>query len=713
MKPLSIVRTIVLSFSLLIVKGFTAEAQPTRGPYLQSGTQTSIVIHWKTSTSVVGRVRYSTTYAAGGNYASFVDQSTAAGTDHIVTITGLTADTKYYYSIGTSAAVLQSGTDHYFRTLPPANTTRKMRFVVFGDCGRNTGANSGGFTGVNYNDQSMTQYNATLAGWGEAPDAWILLGDNAYDAGTDAEYTARFFGIYGATILRNHKLYPVPGNHDYSNSGTIQDNHLAAYYTIFDLPTTGQAGGVASNKEEYYSYDIGNVHFIALDAYGEESNKRFWDLTSPQSIWLQADLAANTKQFTIAYWHHGPYTMGSHNSDSEGDLVSVRTGLCPIMEAAGVDVVICGHSHNYERSRLMKGHYGLEATFSAGTHNMSTSDAKYTSNTTCPYTYPSSPKNHGTVYITAGSTGASGNTQGGYPHNALPFAVNDGGYVYIEVQGNRLDLKFQQRTGTIFDNFTIIKDKATTTTNFSIQNGTSVDLTASWPQSGSYTWTGTGASGTTKTISVTPPSNAVTNYTVTDGVTCLTDNFSVTTSNILPVSLTAYDVVLKADKKVYVTWTTASETNNKYFTVERSVNAIDFTAIGTVNGAVNSTSLKNYSFIDPLPLSGKSYYRLSQTNLDDHKEYMAIKRVDNGSVRGFEVKTVSTYNNTLALQINTTESNQYRLMVYDISGRKWKDEVLTLSPGTIRKEISLSPGMYVWEVRNEKGEAVQQKVSIQ
>lgn len=713
MKTTTLIKTIAIA---IILTGYTNHifAQTvTRGAYLQSGNQTSIKIHWRTSVATNSRVRIGSSYLASGLYTTIVDDATSV-TEHIVTVTGLTADTKYFYSVGSSSAVLQVSTDNFFTTAPLATPNRVLRIAAFGDCGKNTTNNSLGVNGVTYQSQSLTQYQSYLSTNGiDAPDAWLLLGDNAYNAGTDAEYTSNFFGTYGANILRNHKLYPTPGNHDYANSATNQDVHSnCPYYSIFDLPSAGECGGVASTKEEYYSYDIGNIHFLALDAYGEESNKRIYDAGSIQATWIQNDLAANTKKWTVAYFHHPPYTMGSHNSDSEGELISMRSNLISILENGGVDLIIAGHSHDYERSYLIKGHYGLESTFilsGAGKHAVTTSNGKYTSNTNCPYVYNSTPAYHGSVYVVAGSTGASGNTQAGYPHNALPFAVNDGGFFYFEVDDNRLDAKFIRRDGSTFDNFTIMKD-VNTTTNFTISNGATQSLSATWPQTGNYTWTG--VAGTSRTVAVTPPNNATTNYSVTDAFGCVTASYSVTTSNTLPLTLSNYDAVL-ANKKVYVTWSTSQEINNKYFTIERSPNGRDFTAIGTVSGAGNSSVTKSYSFIDPFPLLGTSYYRLLQTDHDERNQYMGVKKIENNSLKGFDVKTISTYNNKLLLQINTAAAGVYQLQVYDITGKKWVNEFVNLNQGIIRKEIQLKTGIYIYEIKNDKDESQLQKVIIQ
>ena len=78
--------------------------------------------------------------------------------------------------------------------------------------------------------------------------------------------------------------------------------------------------------------------------------------------WRENDLAETTQKWIIAYWHHPPYTKGSHNSDSESRLVDMRENALPILESSGVDLVLSGHSHSYERSYQLHGHYGTSGT---------------------------------------------------------------------------------------------------------------------------------------------------------------------------------------------------------------------------------------------------------------------------------------------------------------------------------------------------------------
>ena len=81
--------------------------------------------------------------------------------------------------------------------------------------------------------------------------------------------------------------------------------------------------------------------------------------------WLRNDLANNTKDWLIAFFHHPPYSKGSHNSDTETELIQMRQNFLPILEQHGVDLVLSGHSHAYERSKFIDGHYGSSGTFSS------------------------------------------------------------------------------------------------------------------------------------------------------------------------------------------------------------------------------------------------------------------------------------------------------------------------------------------------------------
>jgi len=360
-------------------------------------------------------------------------------------------------------------------------------------------------------------------------DVWLLLGDNAYNSGLSNEYQSSFFNIYKNDLLKNIPLFPTLGNHDYANDPTRQDDHNIPYLSLFTLPKSGECGGLPSGKKEYYSFDYGDIHFICLDSYGEEQNKRFYDTTSAQIGWLKNDLAVNQRKWTIAYWHHPPYTMGSHNSDTETDLAAVRTMLIRILERNGVDLILNGHSHTYERSYFLHDHFGLENTFSFAANAISNSNAKYDGGlNSCPYVSTSAKIKHGTVYVVTGSAGQLGGTQSSFPHAAMYYSnATTGGSLALEIQGNRLDAKFIATDNTIKDQFTIFKDVNKTTT-ISVIAGRPDTLTASW--AGNYSWN-TGAS--TRSVIMNPA--VAGNYYVSDNTNaankCLGDTFHV---NVVP-----------------------------------------------------------------------------------------------------------------------------------------------------------------------------------
>ena len=502
-----------ISFDLQLIGNTVVPATAVlkRGPYLNSALQNSIVIRWRTDIATDSWVGYG---EIAGKLTSFASNNTLS-TEHSVTLTGLSADKLYYYNIGSSGQVLQGDANNYFKTMPIATTkVQKFRFLAMGDMGNNS---------VN----QVNVRNAYLSFKGSNyTDGWILLGDNAYNSGTDAEYQTNFFNIYQSTMTKNHVLWPAPGNHDYANSAARQADHLIPYYDIFTLPTAGQAGGVASNNEAFYSYNYGNIHFVALDSYGwETGSTRLYDTLGPQIVWLKQDLAANTKPWTIVYFHHPPYTKGSHNSDTEPELINMRQRVVRILERYKVDMVLNGHSHSYERSYLLNGHYDVETTFSPALHALSSSSAKYDgSANSCIYIKNPTDIRNGIVYAVVGSAGQLGGTNAGFPHNAMYYSdVTNGGALYFEVENNRLDAKWICGDGIIRDKFTIMKN-VNKSTNISIASGTNVSLKASWI--GNYGWS-TGAS--TQQIIVTPTTD--TTYTVTDSLGCITDVFNITLSS--------------------------------------------------------------------------------------------------------------------------------------------------------------------------------------
>jgi hypothetical protein len=175
--------------------------------------------------------------------------------------------------------------------------------------------------------------------------------------------------------------------------------------------------------------------------------------------WLEQDLAGNTNDWLIAFWHSPPYSKGSHNSDnpfdSAGSLVHMRERALPILESYGVDLVLCGHSHSYERSYLLDGHYGYSSSLAPGM--IKDAGSGRPGDTGAYRKAGSGPKAHqGTVYVVAGSGGwAYG---GALNHPAMFVSLNRLGSVVIDVNEQRLDLKFLRETGAVDDHLTLLKN---------------------------------------------------------------------------------------------------------------------------------------------------------------------------------------------------------------------------------------------------------------
>lgn len=481
-----------------------------RGPYLQTCTENSIIVKWRTNISSIGTVRYG---IMANNFTDSVSDQTPTY-NHELTLNNLLHNTKYYYNSGTPTLTSPLDTAQYFYTPPASGTQYEMDIWVTGDCG------TGYFTQL----QTANEFSNKVGN--KYIDAWLLLGDNAYLNGLDAEYQTNFFDIYKQfRFLKQTCIWPTPGNHDYYVTSNL-DSRNTPYYGIFAVPDSAQAGGVISGTESYYSYNLGNAHFVSLDSYGTENSKKMYDTTSLQAQWLQQDLSTNNQMWTIVYWHHPPYTMGSHNSDTEMDLVDIRSKLLVILERYKVDLVLCGHSHQYERSKLMKGHYGFESTFDSTLHHKSYSSAKYDGTTnSCPYYKNTSDSiNTGLVYVVAGNTGKyNTNTAPGWPHNAMYYSnTSNSGSLYLKINSNRLDLQMISQTGIIQDQFTMMKD-VNRTYHMMVPHSTPVSLSASWP--GSYYWENTG--DTIQSISLNFDHDSI--VVVHDPLQCVADTFYIST----------------------------------------------------------------------------------------------------------------------------------------------------------------------------------------
>ncbi|MCP5544009.1 MAG: metallophosphoesterase [Akkermansiaceae bacterium] len=451
-----------LGFDLELRGTPVSSLQIVRGPYLQSGGPDRMTIRWRTDQPGTSVVHYGD--APGNLDSTFI--LPGSSTEHVATLTGLAPDTTFFYQVettdGSSTAAAGGDAEHHFSTSPPPGSRKPTRIWVTGDTGTTTAA-------------KQDVYNAYLSRTGAAAtDVWLMLGDNAYEDGTDEEFQAALFDAY-PELLRKTPLWSCIGNHETVTAAG------APYLDLHTFPTAGEIGGVPSGTERYYSFDHGNIHFIAIDS---ETAGNYDDAPGNGGMidWLEDDLQATDKDWIIAYMHHGPYTRGTVDSDSTDHLVEMRHYVVPLLEQYGADLVIYGHSHVYERSMLINGHHSAmsladssSTTFDPllhvvdGGNGSSVGGVDATSNFATdggdgPYQKPAAAGGAGTVYVTCGASGKlSGWANGSWdslnpdPHPVFSTGLLAMGSLVIEIDGNTLHAIYIDQWNSLRDDFTIIK----------------------------------------------------------------------------------------------------------------------------------------------------------------------------------------------------------------------------------------------------------------
>ena len=438
-----------------------------RAPYLQFASPSQMHVVWRTEGPIEPMVRYGKELtnldkdvrggaimvraALGkgpsiapkwealrtpGNLALPKLHSAPVGTfQYEVKINDLEPETTYYYAVFDGAKRLTPEEASYrFTTHPKSGLERPVRFWILGDGG----------TGREPQAAVHEAMRKTVAAEKQPLDFWIHVGDMAYQTGRDVEFQTRFFEMYEST-LRNSVCWPTMGNHEGATSSG--KTGIGPYYDAYVVPTRGETGGVASGTEAYYSFDYANIHFICLDSH--DLSRKPGD---PMASWLKADLEKAKADWLIAFWHHPPYTKGSHDSDKETDLTEMRKLIMPIIEAGGVDVVLTGHSHIYERSMLMDGAY---ATLTVS-ENVILDDGDGDPDGDGAYRKSKGIKAHeGTVQVVTGNAGAPLGRNGTMP--VMRRIVLEHGSVLVDVKGDTLTGRMINRDGAESDLFSIVK----------------------------------------------------------------------------------------------------------------------------------------------------------------------------------------------------------------------------------------------------------------
>lgn len=296
------------ALSGLCGKGTLVGTRVKRQPYLQQVTPTSARILFTATGDEPVTVEVSDSSGELVSSVVAARETGAANEPLAATIEGLEPASAYCYRLDG----LTTGAG--FRTAPEPSDPLPTRFAAFGDSG-----NGGSNQRAVYGQIETVPYDFVLH-----------LGDLAYEKGEPGELESNYFSVY-RRMERSFAVFPVIGNHDNATS------QGAAFLRGFDLPDNA----VASERERFYSFDWGYVHFVALDTER---------ISAAQASWMDTDLQNNTRPWVVVYGHRPPYSSGSH-----GPSLAFRNTFGPILEKHHVPLVLCGHEHDYERTQPIDG----------------------------------------------------------------------------------------------------------------------------------------------------------------------------------------------------------------------------------------------------------------------------------------------------------------------------------------------------------------------
>lgn len=420
---------------LFSVHGF---GQVLRQPYLQVVTPTSITVRWNTGDSIEGKVHYR---LSSDTLTNTIIESEPV-TFHEVTITGLTPDSRYYYSIDT----IQGSAEQYFITSPLPGNKEQVRIWVISDFGQ---------TSTSQNEVRM-----------QTVDRWKTFNGNSYHANfvlslgdqtendTQEELQQTYFNHLDKVLL-NSPLFTIEGNHDFYDNFTN-------YKKTFSIPSNGEAGGYPSQSPDYYSFDYANIHIVCLST---EIN----DINGPQLAWLRNDLKnidKDTTDWLIACLHRPFHSGGYHPTDASSTAQKQRDYWLKELENYGVDLILQGHNAIYERSFLIDNLTGIttdlnDANIIDRGNGRTDGDGAYNK------VIGLNPHN-GTVFIEVAPGGDATNKNSNYQIFSYSYSGYDiEGSVVIDVDGaNRMNVFFLCNTpyakdNYLWDYFTINKSEST------------------------------------------------------------------------------------------------------------------------------------------------------------------------------------------------------------------------------------------------------------
>ncbi len=448
-------------------------------PYLQPGNSSTLrkegkVLIWQTD-SIPGTFQVECKLTSGQSSKVILAKPNSVKLKLInkstflyrANLSGLEFDASYSYQVSLNGKPISSGS---FDTRTKKN---KTRFAVFGDCG------------VGSPEQAKVAYQISL----QKPQFALLTGDLVYTNGRELEYRKRFFPYYlspeavpekGAPLMNSIPFYMLVGNHDVYSYDLDKYPDGLAYFYYTDLPlnapiptVTVEAVGNKSAVQAFkkntaprfprttnYSFDYGNVHIACLDA-----NSYINPVDHALIEWLMNDMKNSKAEWKILAYHQPAF-----NSSVRHYEYQIMRVLAPISEKLGIDLVLTGHVHSYQRTvplRFTPEQGPSDNRYIIGENG--SVNGKFKLDTL--FDGKANTRPDGIIYVTTGAGGAalydkeiSEKTElwkKGPPENWAPYTsklVSDRhSFTMIETDGGVLTLKQIDVNGTVFDEIKITK----------------------------------------------------------------------------------------------------------------------------------------------------------------------------------------------------------------------------------------------------------------
>jgi hypothetical protein len=294
-----------------------------RAPYLQAVHDDRAVVIWRTERpGTSSRLRYR---VEGGAWTEPDVQEGDRG-DRKVVLEDLPPATTLEFAVRADGRELGP---YRFRTAPPDTAGTTVDVLAFGDSG--------------WGSVAQTQLADRMR---ERPwDLAVHVGDIAYADGSEEDFTVRHFRVYGSLLARV-PFFPSPGNHDVRTAGGGGE----AYDRAFEWPG-------AERGARYYTFRWGRTQFLALDTSSDSVVRELEEREGRQYRWLETTLDSlardTTLDWTVVFTHLPLYSqsVGFSGHRPNADL---RDALEPLFLEHGVDVVLTGHDHHYERSHPVR-----------------------------------------------------------------------------------------------------------------------------------------------------------------------------------------------------------------------------------------------------------------------------------------------------------------------------------------------------------------------